>query len=116
MNQAKTDGSRSSTGLDSNLAGAFAYLGGILTGVIFLVIEKEDRYVRFHAAQSVLTFGAAFLVHLALASLSLVGSILYVPFILAVLALWVFLMVKAVNGHAYKLPYVGELAAQQLRP
>ena len=47
----------SSTGLQPNVAGALSYLLGIITGVLFLVIEKENRFVRFHAAQSITAFG-----------------------------------------------------------
>src|SRR5918992_897204 len=50
----------SSSGLAPNVAGALAYVLGIITGVIFLVIEKENRFVRFHAAQSIaVTLGLA---------------------------------------------------------
>ena len=42
--------------LDPNLAAALAYLGGMLSGIAFLILEKENRYVRFHAMQSTITF------------------------------------------------------------
>ncbi len=44
-----------STGLQNNAAGALAYLGGLITGILFLVIDpyKTDRFVRFHSFQSI---------------------------------------------------------------
>ena len=42
--------------LDPNVAAALAYLGGVLSGIVFLVLEKQNRYVRFHAMQSTITF------------------------------------------------------------
>ena len=47
---------KSSTGLDPNLAAALAYLLGFLTGILFLVIEKDSKFVRFHALQSTMVF------------------------------------------------------------
>ena len=48
---------KTSTGLDANLAAALSYLLGFVSGAVFLVLEKENRFVRFHALQSVLAFG-----------------------------------------------------------
>ena len=47
---------RSSTGLDENVAGFLCYLFGFVTGIVFLVVEKESRFVKFHAMQSTITF------------------------------------------------------------
>lgn len=113
--------SPSSTGLESNLAGLLAYLVMPLTGVLFFVIEKENRFVRFHAAQSIVVGAAAFVVSIAL---SIVGGILaVVPFIgwifasllslvfgLAVFVLWVVLMVRAFRGEEWEVPIAGEYA------
>ena len=45
----------STTGLEPNVAGLLCYLGGWITGIIFLVIEQKSRFVRFHALQSIVT-------------------------------------------------------------
>ena len=107
------DNSRSR--LSPQLVAALAYLGGVITGVVLLSVEKEDRFVRFHAMQSTVTFLIVLVAHLALTGLPVLGKALYVPFVLGVAALWVFLMVQAFNGHRYKLPYIGEFAERQLR-
>lgn len=105
---------KSTTGLDPNLAGALAYLGGAITGVLFLVIERDSRYVRFHAMQSTITFLGILVMNLVFIGTPIIGWLLYVPFLLAIMALWLFLMFKAVKGEQYKLPYVGDMAERQL--
>lgn len=76
--------------------------------MIFLLTEKEDQFIRFHAAQSVVTFGI----------LSLVGFIPFIGWMLTPLLapigliLWIVLMVKAYQGERFKLPVVGGWAEQ----
>lgn len=109
------------TGLSPNVAGALAYLLGPITGVLFLVIEKENRFVRFHAAQSI----AVGLVLIALSiGFSLLGTVLaFIPvlgwiaaLLLTVvlgfgsLALWLLLMWRASQGAEWELPVAGGLA------
>jgi uncharacterized membrane protein len=98
-----------------NVAAVIAYLGGAFTGIMFLLIEKDDRFVRFHAMQSTVMFVAVAVAHLVLRGLPLVGWYLTIPFVLAVVALWIFLMVQAFNGKKYKLPYIGDFAEQLLK-
>ncbi len=97
------------------LIAAVAYFGGLITGAVILVVEKQDRFVRFHAMQSVVVFVAVLVLHLVLAGLPLLGVVLYLPFLIVVIALWVMLMVKAWRGETYKLPYLGDLAEQLLK-
>jgi len=106
---------RSSSNLSPNVAAAVSYLLGAVTGIIFLVIEKESRFVRFHAMQSTIVFLGVFVVHLGLLGLPVLGRALYFPFMIGVVVLWAILMIKAFNGEMYKLPYVGEIAEHQLR-
>ena len=97
------------------LLATVAYLGGLITGAVMLAVEKQDRFVRFHAMQSVITFAAVLVTHLVLAGLPVVGLMLYLPFLLAVIGLWIVLMRKAWIGEAYKLPYIGDFAEQLLK-
>lgn len=116
----------SATGLDSNLAGALTYLLGFVTGIIFLVIEKEDAYVRWHAAQSIAVFGGLLVLNVGLTVvgivlglaldgilggliglvLSLVGLVVG----LASLVAWVGLMVTAYQGKTVRVPVFAGLA------
>jgi len=92
-----------------------AYAGGVITGAVLLAAEKRDRFVRFHAMQSVVTFLGVLLVHLILAGVPVLGLVLFLPFLIGVFGLWVFLMIKAWQGATYKLPYLGDLAEHLLR-
>lgn len=98
------------TGLPKNTAAALCYLLGWVTGIVFLLVEKEDKFVRFHAMQSVITFGI-----LTIASfLPLIGWILS-PFIMIIgFVLWLVLIIKAYQGEEFELPVVGKLARQWL--
>ena len=113
----ETPAAGTQTGLQRNVAGLLCYVLGWLTGIIFYLVEK-DPFVRFHAVQSVLTFGA-FTAFYILISILLpiglwrlwflfhtLGTLLW----LASVVLWVLLMVKAYQGERYKLPVVGDLA------
>jgi uncharacterized membrane protein len=106
---------RTSTGLDEPLAGALAYLLGILTGVLLLVVEKKSRYVRFHAMQSCVVFTAVLAASIVIWSIPFIGVLLNIAFVLGVVALWVLLMYKALSGVEYKVPYLGDLAERQVR-
>lgn len=106
---------KSSTGLDANLAGALTYVLGPITGILFLVLEKESKFVRFHAMQSTITFVALFVVSLVLGMIPILGWLLLLPYQLAVLILWIVLMFKAFKGEKFKLPTVGDLAEKQVQ-
>lgn len=95
---------------NKNLMGAAAYLLGFVTGVILLLVEKEDKFVRFHAMQSTITFGLIFLVGLA----PVVGWLVGVVLAPLSLILWLVLMWKAYQGEMFKLPVVGDFAQKQL--
>lgn len=105
---------KTSTGLEANLAAALTYLVGFVSGIVFLVIEKENRFVRFHALQSVLAFGAITLLWVLLNAVPLLGFLFGVLFIIPASAvLWLVLMFKAYQGEEFKLPIVGPIAAER---
>jgi len=106
--------SESSTGLDPKLGGLLCYLLGVITGVVFLVIEKEDRDIRFHAYQSTATFGLLLVLSLAFGVLPVIGALGQALLGPVSLILWIVLMVKAYQGERFKLPVVGDWAEDQL--
>lgn len=96
------------TGLPKNTAGALSYVLGPVTGVIFLLIEKEP-YVRFHAMQSVVVFVALFVLQwvmtFTIILLPLVPLVTIVAFIL-----WLLLIYKAWQGDEWEVPILGKYA------
>jgi uncharacterized membrane protein len=105
---------KTSTGLDANLAAALSYLVGFVSAVVFLLVEKENRFVRFHAMQSLLTFGGITVLWLLFNAVPLLGIVLGVVVIVPVSAiLWLVLMFKAYQGEEFKLPIVGPIAAER---
>jgi uncharacterized membrane protein len=106
---------KSSTGLNSNLAASLAYLLGCISGILFLAIEHEDTYVRFHAMQSMLTFLAALVLTMIAGSFPVVGGVLRFGLAAATAVAWAVLIYKAFTGERYKLPYIGEMAERQIQ-
>ena len=100
---------RSSTGLDENVAGLLCYLFGFITGIIFLAVEKESRFVKFHAKQSTITFLGIFVILILFGWVPLIGLLIWV----FSLILWLLLMVKALQGKRYLLPIVGKMAEEK---
>jgi len=113
MNDPTGSDGDSSTGLDPHLAGALCYLLGFVSGIVFLVVEKQNRLVRFHAYQSVATFLPLFVISSAAGSLPAIGGILALLLWPVSLVLWIVLMVKAFQGERFQLPVVGDWAAQR---
>ena len=64
---------KTSTGLDANVAAALTYAIGWVTGLAFLVMEKDNRFVRFHAMQSTIVFATLSLGFILLQSIPLLG-------------------------------------------
>jgi len=112
------------TGLAPNVASALCYLCTFITGIIFLVIEKDNKDVKFHAWQAIFLGVAAFalqiiitiltlmMVHIALGLASVVSLIGYVVY-LGIFAIWLIAMYKAYNGERWLIPVIGPLAEQQ---
>ena len=104
------------TGLQPNVAGLLCYVLGWVTGLIFLLIEKEDKFVRFHAIQSIIVFGALTIAEIILGILGLIPFIGILFWIVSWLVwllgvvLWIVLMVQAYRGERYKLPFSGDMA------
>jgi uncharacterized membrane protein len=107
---------KTSTGLDENVAGLLCYVLGWVSGIVFLILEPKNKFVRFHAMQSIVTFGIITAVLIVLSALGLIpflGLVFdIISGIIGALAfiLWIVLMVTAVQGKKYKLPWAGDQA------
>jgi uncharacterized membrane protein len=105
---------KTSSGLDANMAAALSYLVGFVTGIIFLLVEKENRFVRFHAMQSTLLFAGIVLIDILLQIVPILGALVVVFVVIPASAvLWLFLMFKAYQGEEFKLPLIGQMAADR---
>ncbi|MGE0267067.1 MAG: DUF4870 domain-containing protein [Candidatus Omnitrophota bacterium] len=105
---------KTSTGLTANTAAMLSYLAGFITGIIFFVVEKENKFVRFHALQSTFTSGGLLVIVNVLSFIPILSYLVPVLNILG-LILWIVLMVKAYQGEDFKLPVIGELVEQNLK-
>ncbi|HKG61227.1 MAG TPA: DUF4870 domain-containing protein [Pyrinomonadaceae bacterium] len=127
--QPPTTAAKSSTGLDENIAALLSYIFGWVSGLIFFLIEKDSRLVRFHAMQSLLFNVLAGVVGIALwivlfvvfmvasqisgalvTLLSLISLLVWGVFLLALLAGFILCLVKAFQGQYFKLPVIGNFA------
>jgi len=109
----QSDTGKSSTGMQPNVAGLLCYLVGFVTGIVFIIIEKENKFVRFHAMQSIFVFGGLFVLQIILSFIPFIGWLFGILISILGLILWILLMIKAYNGEMYKLPFVGDMAEQK---
>ena len=116
-------GETQSSGLPENVAGALAYSVGVITGILFLILDRDRPFVLFHASQCLVLFVAGIILGIGLTVLSAVlGVIPVVGFLVSMLislavwvggaALWLFLMWQAWQGKEWEVPIVGPYARQ----
>ena len=116
-----------SAGMTNNVAGCLSYLVGWVTGLIFLVIEpyKNDKFVRFHAFQSIFLSIGVFALWIGALILStilgfithglgffIMGPLMMLVWLGVVVAV-VICMIKAYGNQVFKLPIIGDMAAKQ---
>jgi uncharacterized membrane protein len=107
-------------GLEENVASAACYVLVWVTGIIFFLVEKENKTVRFHAMQSILTF-LPFTILIWILSAIFMGIFWFgmwwiISLIeLVMFLLWLFLMYKAYTGQKFKVPVVGDIAENQIK-
>lgn len=112
------------SGLDENIAGALAYVFGFLSGIVMYLVESENETVRFHAAQSIVVFGAFFIASLVVSVLQAVlvfgdvtafvfgtifGLIGFVLWIAAII-LWIYLIIRTYQGSDPRIPIAAGIA------
>ncbi len=120
---------KSSTGLDDNIAALLSYIFGWVSGLIFFVMEKDSRLVRFHAMQSILLNAAALVVGIVLwiawAVVAIVGAmiseslgalfgflfgLLIFVFYIGIFIAVILCLIKAYQRQYFKLPVIGNFA------
>jgi uncharacterized membrane protein len=117
----------SSTGLSANVAGLLCYVAGWVTGIVFIVLEKKSVFVRFHAWQSIMTFGVLTVAHLILYTMlrtiafatflpglaifaGVLGTIIWILMVI----LWIILVIQAGTGKMWTVPWAGDWAEKQI--
>jgi uncharacterized membrane protein len=115
----------SSTGMTANVAGLLCYVAGWITGIIFVVLEKKSTFVKFHAWQSIMTFGALTVIQIILSILGAVAvatlsyglwsfaHILGIIVWVITVGLWIALILQAYQGKMWKIPLAGNWAEKQ---
>lgn len=105
---------KTSTGLEENVAGLLCYVLGWVSGLVFILIEKENKFVRFHAMQSIVVFGVLTIASLILNWIPFIGWVLGTIISILAVVLWIVLMIKAYQGTKYKVPWAGNFAEKQI--
>lgn len=105
--------SKTVTGLNKETSGALAYVLGPITGILFLIIEK-DPFVRFHAMQSIVVFVGIIALQ-AILGITIILA-LFIPLIGIIgFVLWLMCIYKAWQGEEWEVPFLGKFARQILR-
>lgn len=105
-----------SMNMDPNTSAGLSYLVGWITGLIFFLGEKQNRFVRFHAMQSILLSVALIVLEvvlgfiLALPYIGLIGCVLWPLVGLGIFAVWIYCLINAFQGKYFKLPIIGDYA------
>jgi len=100
---------KSSTGLDENVAGLLCYVLGWVSGLVFFLLETENKFVRFHAIQSILVFGVLNIALIVLGWIPVIGWALGVLWVV----LLIILVIRAYQGVKFKLPWAGDFAEKR---
>jgi uncharacterized membrane protein len=104
--------------MDVNLAGALCYLFVCLSGLVFFLLETENKRIRFHALQSLVLFSSLWVAQLACIVLAIFGGgfflwdVLNSVLGLAQFVLWLVLVIKTYHGDTIKMPVIGDFAAR----
>src|SRR4030042_1440331 len=101
---------KTSLGMKANIEAVLSYALGFITGIIFYFLEKENKFVRFHAMQCIVTFGSLWLLGVLVWVLPFIGALIAPVIYIVEIILWVILMIKAYQGEYFRLPIAGDIA------
>ena len=105
---------KTALGLEENVAGLLCYVLGWITGILFLLLEKKNSFVRFHAVQSLVVFLGLTIISVVLGWIPILGAIVSFLIFIVGMILWVLLMVKAYQGEKYEIPVVWDLIEEHI--
>ena len=107
--------SKRSLGLEENITAMLSYLFGWVSGLIVILIEKENSHVRFHAMQSIVVFGALTVLSIMVSIIPFFSSFILSIINLLAVVLWVVLMIKAYQREDFKLPIAIDITNSLLK-
>lgn len=123
--QEESGAGTSRCGLRSNVAAALSYVLTIPTGIVFLIMDRNNKFIRFHAVQAILLGGVWVVIWAALATVSVailpllpaflwyINSLLHIILVCGICSLWLFLIYGAYRGKRFKLPVIGDIAEER---
>ena len=97
---------KTTLGMPAEIEAALTYLLGFFTGILFMLIEKDSKFVRFHAIQSTIFFGGAFVINIVVNIIPILGQLASLLISIFLVVMWILLMVKALQGKYYYAPFV----------
>ena len=101
---------RSSTGLEDNVAGLLCYVLGWISGLLFLLVERDSEFVKFHARQSVALFGTLSVLSILVPVIPLLGVLLSAVIASLSFVAWIVMMIFAAQGKRVEVPVISEIA------
>ncbi len=101
-------------GLNERISGALCYALSFVSGAVYLVCEKDNKFVRFHALQSFLWFAMLTVLRWILKFIPFIGWAAVDIIGLISIATWLLLMFKAYSGKTFKLPVIGDVVYNQV--
>ncbi len=105
---------KSSLGMDENLVALLAIAFSPITAIIFLVMEKESKFVKFHSIQSLVVVVFTFVLYTVLGMIPILGWMM-IPFVgIGVFVLWIVMLIKAYQGEWFELPIAGKFSMEQV--
>jgi uncharacterized membrane protein len=105
---------KTSLGMEENVEGLLCYALSWVSGLVFLLIEKDSKFVKFHAMQSLITFLGLMVFGYIIRFIPFIGGLVSILMWPLQLVLWIILMVKAYNKEMFKLPVIGDFVEQQI--
>jgi len=104
---------KSSTGMEPNVAAGVSLICGWITGLIFFLIEKDSKFVKFYAIQAI---GLSLIMVVAgvFNIIPVLGQIVFLVLALAVFVMWIICLINAFGGKIFKIPLIGDFAMKQV--
>jgi uncharacterized membrane protein len=113
--KSKKGKNKTELGLEENIEGLLCYVLIWVSGLVMLLIEKKNKFVRFHAIQSIVVFLPLYLIGMIFATIPFIGGMISYLIYTIILILWIVLMIKAYQGEKFKIPIAGDIAEKQIK-